>query len=294
MYKVNTLIFGLLFLVMGNAFGQISGLPGTTRQVKEYRNSSAATAGGGTNVNVGLTRAISTFLPVNETNSTTVVTPTTVTFTTNFVATVNGAIDLPPDASLSIPFNFGDIATGLTIQSVTVQTVINGVAANAVTQQIQPPGAALIDLFVPSTAVITISSSNINADITFVPTATTPACQGTGFRSSFTTNIVSTLAPCAGALTYDGVQGDPIAGEWNLVFKNNSRTVVGGSGTAISFDQELRSMSITVTAVEGRAITFGGKTFDLRPRSTRAQDFSVIDPNTGATVTRTSRSVSER
>jgi hypothetical protein len=279
-----------------NLHAAVDGLPGTDRSFKEYRNPTDAFNNSGTNIMSGaVPRFVSTFSPLNRTNATSVITPLSLSFTTNFTVPDG---DVSRSSTGTFSFDFGVNSRALTVKDMVINTRFNGILLPFVDLVLTHDAKSQIFYQGVQTFTGPVSGSPHTADITFTShpqgTVLTSACASTfRFRTSWTNDITQEVLPCPGVPRGFGVfSNDDVGGTWSISFVNDS-VVTGNPPVNISQPLTVLSFTVTVVANEASSVTIDGRSIDLRSRSVRAKDFSVVNPN-GSTETRLPRFQSER
>lgn len=276
--------FALLTMACNLSFGAINGLPGTPRSFKEYRSSGL----GGTNVNNGTPRAITSILAVTETNSQQRVSFTSITFETNFSPVLNMPSTGP--FIFPIPFSF-EGASGLTIKSIDLEFIIVGDSVPLVNIGLTAPNSAPQQLYTFGGSAFGNGVHTVDLTISSTNGLLTNMCAFPKYRA-FTQDVHQAVKPCAPSVLVDGFDGGNVEGQWIATFVNSSAT--SSTGGIVTGDNDLQYLRVTVVAQQVGFITVNGQTTDIRPRKVRASDFSVIDPNTGRTVIKSARRISEQ
>lgn len=264
---------------VGSAPAQNATPPGYLDRVRQYRSYNFG-LNGGENVNVGTTRSISTFLPVNDTNGTTTVTynPKTILVTTN---------------STGVTAPIGG-TTGLTV-TVTEDYPIRSMLVDVIFESTKPLEDLQIKL-VHGTASVILKDFNTGTTKKFV--APPPGILG-GLRfdeSSLTdlgtlVDFTEFLAPVAdtvklaGGGNYSAFTNSSTRGDWTLSISTPGVT---------SSSNVLYYFLVTVSSdPQGVTINQNGKVYDLRPRIISQQNFTAFDSD-GNQITLIPRALSEQ
>jgi hypothetical protein len=248
--------------------------PGYLDRVRQYRTYNYGLQGG-ENVNVGTPRSISTYLPVDDTNSTSVtMVPNTITITTN-----SGGVTAPIGGT-----------TGLTV-SCTEDYPIRSLLVGVYFESAFPLQDLQIKLAKGTTSVVlkdyagvtTVGAQGAQAVVYFDQGSLTDLAMLTDFKS-FTNPITIATAKLAGGGNYSAFTNTSTRGDWTLSIS----TPVGTLSSNI-----LYAFIVYADSDAQAVVTANNKVYDLRPRSVSARNYTVVDEN-GNVITLLTRTESER
>lgn len=278
---------GVLGLAALGVLAQYGTPPGFENRVRQYRTAT----GFGEDVNQGTSRSTSTFLPVNDTNATTITyVYDTATITTNLatpIAILNGETrSITNSTTLATP-----------IRTITVQVVWDAVSSCGG------------PFSVPGDTALTISLAKDSASPVILKTTTAPLPPATTIfafapnqvatitfdTQALNNNLSSMLNLALGNVTdsvvpetasvFDTFTNQTVSGTWIVSIKNTTTQVPPMS-------VNLRGFTVTVTGDPVAIVTGSGAVKDLTPRGTSEQNYKVVNPD-GTTTYRLPRRATE-